>query len=213
MDYYTFFNMNRPLKSSQVIEPKARSIIFGHRGGWVFTPRDLSALGDPRSVGMALTRLSRKGIIRQLARGLYDYPIDHPTFGRIPPSADAVAKALAARDASRLQPAGAYAANILGLSEQVPTRIVFLTDGPSRRVKFGQQEIVLKRTTPRNMATAGRKSGTLIQALRHIGKRNVNDKTLATLKRQLTRQDRVQLLKDLRYAPGWIADILRQLAA
>jgi hypothetical protein len=205
--------MKRPSKSTQVIEPKARSIIFGHRGGWVFTPRDLSALGDPRSVGMALTRLSRKGIIRQLARGLYDYPIDHPSFGRIPPSADAVAKALAKRDASRLQPTGAYAANILGLSEQVPTRIVFLTDGPSRRVKFGQQEIVLKRTTPRNMATAGRKSGTVIQALRHIGQRNVNDKTLAILKRQLTKPDRAQLLKDLRYAPGWIADILRKLAA
>lgn len=179
----------------------------------MFTPKDLSALGDPRSVGMALTRLSRKGIIRQLARGLYDYPIDHPTFGRIPPSADAVAKALAARDASRLQPAGAYAANILGLSEQVPTRIVFLTDGPSRRVKFGHQEIVLKHTTPRNVATAGRKSGTIIQALRHIGERNVNDKTLAILKRQLTKQDRAQLLKDLRHAPGWVAEIMRQLAA
>ena len=179
----------------------------------MFTPKDLSALGDPRSVGMALTRLSRKGIIRQLARGLYDYPIDHPTFGRIPPSADAVANALAARDASRLQPAGAYAANILGLSEQVPTRIVFLTDGPSRRVKFGQQEIVLKHTTPRNVATAGRKSGTIIQALRHIGERNVNDKTLAILKRQLTKQDRAQLLKDLRHAPGWVAEIMRQLAA
>ena len=121
--------MISPSKSTQVIEPKARSIIFGHRGGWVFTPSDLARLGDPRSVGMALTRLSRKGIIRQLARGLYDYPIDHPSFGRIPPSADAVAKALAKRDAARLQPTGAYAANILGLSEQVPTRIVFLTDG------------------------------------------------------------------------------------
>ena len=162
---------------------------------------------------MALTRLSRKGITRQLARGLYDYPIDHPSFGRIPPSADAVAKALAKRDASRLQPTGAYAANILGLSEQVPTRIVFLTDGPSRRVKFGQQEIVLKGTTPRNMATAGRKSGTIIQALRHIGQRNVNDKTLAIIRRQLTKQDRAQLLTDLRHAPGWVAEILRQLAA
>ncbi len=162
---------------------------------------------------MALTRLSRKGIIRQLARGLYDYPIDYPSFGRIPPSADAVAKALAKRDASRLQPTGAYAANILGLSEQVPTRIVFLTDGPSRRVKFGQQEIVLKGTTPRNMATAGRKSGTIIQALRHIGQRNVNDKTLAIIRRQLTKQDRVQLLKDLHYTPGWVAEFLRQLAA
>ena len=205
--------MKRPSKSPQVIEPKARSIIFGHRGGWVFTPRDLATLGDPRSVGMALTRLSRKGIIRQLARGLYDYPIDHPSFGRIPPSADAVANALAKRDASRLQPTGAYAANILGLSEQVPTRIVFLTDGPSRRVKFGQQEIVLKRTTPRNMATAGRKSGTIIQALRHIGQRNINDRTLAIIKRQLTKQDRAQIIKDLRYAPGWIVEILRQLSA
>lgn len=65
---YTFFNMNRGSKTSQVIEQKARFIIYGHKGGWVFTPRDLAALGDPRSVGMALTRLSRKGIIRQLAR-------------------------------------------------------------------------------------------------------------------------------------------------
>jgi hypothetical protein len=76
---------------------------------------------------MALTRLCRKGVIRQLARGLYDFPIDHPSLGRIAPSADAVAKALAARDAVRLQPAGAYAANMLGLSDQVPTKVVFLT--------------------------------------------------------------------------------------
>ena len=204
--------MNSSSKSTQVIEPKARSIIFGHRGGWVFTPGDLAALGDPRSVGMALTRLARKGIIRQLARGLYDYPIDHPSFGRIPPSADAIAKALVKRDASRLQPTGAYAANILGLSEQVPTRIVFLTDGPSRRVKFGQQEIVLKRTTTRNMATAGRTSGTVIQALRHIGQRNVDEETLAILKRQLSKQDRAQLQKDQHYAPAWIRNILRQFA-
>ena len=134
-------------KSTQVIEPKARSLIQGHGRGWVFTPRSLAALGDPRSIGMALTRLSRKGTVRQLARGLYDYPIEHPTLGTIAPSADAIAKALAARDATRLQPAGAYAANILGLSEQVPTRIVFLTDGPSRRVKIGQREIILKGTT------------------------------------------------------------------
>jgi hypothetical protein len=113
----------------------------------------------------------------------------------------------------RLQPTGAYAANILGLSEQVPTRIEFLTDGPSRRVKFGRQEIVLKRTTPRNMATAGRKSGTIIQALRHIGQAHVSDKTLAILRRQLTKQERAQILKDLPYAPAWIADMLRQLAA
>ncbi|HEX2828757.1 MAG TPA: DUF6088 family protein [Burkholderiales bacterium] len=205
--------MTAAKRHTQVIEPKARSIIFGHRGGWVFTPKDLATLGDPRAVGMALTRLSRKGLIRQLARGLYDYPIDHPTFGHGPPSADAVAKALATREGSKVQPTGAYVANILGLSEQVPTRIVFLTNGPSRKVNYGQQEIVLKHTTPRNVATAGRKSGTVIQALRHIGQRNVNDRTLAILKRQLTDDDQKQLLRDLRYAPAWVAEIMRKLAA
>lgn len=200
-------------KQQHSIDSKVLSRIYGHRGGWVFTPAHFLDLGNRAAVAAALKRHKRKGLIRQLTRGLYDYPVDHPTFGRIPPSADAVARALASRDAVRLQPTGAYAANILGLSEQVPTRIVFLSDGPSRRVKFGAQEIVLKQTTPRNVATAGRKSGTVIQALRHIGESNVDDKALAIIKRQLTKQDRAQLLKDLRYAPGWIADILRELAA
>jgi hypothetical protein len=162
---------------------------------------------------MALTRLTRKGVIRQLARGLYDFPIDHPSLGRIAPSADAVAKALAARDAVRLQPAGAYAANMLGLSDQVPAKVVFLTDGPSRRVQLGQREIVLQRTTPRNMATAGRISGTVIQALRYLGQRHVDDRVVATLNRQLSAADKAQLGSDLKYAPAWIAAILRRLAA
>jgi hypothetical protein len=160
---------------------------------------------------MALTRLTRKGVIRQLARGLYDFPIDHPTLGRIAPSADAIAKALAARDAVRLQPAGAYAANMLGLSDQVPTRVVFLTDGPSRRVQLGQREIVLQRTTPRNMATAGRISGTVIQAVRHLGQRSVDDRVISILSRQLSDADKAQLLNDLKYAPAWIAAIFRRL--
>lgn len=200
-------------KQAQSIDYKVLNRIYGHRGGWVFTPAHFLDLGSRTAIAAALKRHKKAGVIRQLDRGLYDYPIDHPTLGRIAPSADAVARALARRDAVRLQPTGAYAANILGLSEQVPTRIEFLTDGPSRRVKFGQQEIVLKGTTPRNMATAGRKSGTIVQALRHIGQRHVNDRTLAILKRQLTKKDREQLLKDLRYAPVWIAEILRKLAA
>ena len=200
-------------KQHNSVDSKVLSRIYGHRRGWVFTPTNFLDLGNRTAVAAALKRHKQTELIRQLARGLYDYPIDHPSFGRIPPSADAVARALASRHAVRLQPTGAYAANVLGLSAQAPTRIVFLTDGPSRRIKFGRQEIVLKGTTTRNMATAGRKSGTIIQALRHIGQRNVNDRTLAILKRQLSKQDRVQLQKDLRYAPGWVANIMRKLAA
>ena len=121
-----------------------------------------------------------------------------------------MANALKGRDATRLQPSGAYAANLLGLSNQIPMKIVFLTDGASKCVKLGKQEIILKRTTPRNMATAGRISGLVIQALRHLGQRHVDESVLHTLDRCLSNDDKKQLAKDLRYAPAWIADLLRK---
>lgn len=204
--------MKHTTLTRQVIEPTMLSMIQGHGGGWVFTPSAFARVGTPRSVGMALTRLSRKGTIRQLARGLYEVPKSHPRLGAVPASTEAIAKALAGRHAIRLQPMGAYAANELGLSEQVPVRTVFLTDGPSRRVKIGKREIVLKRTTPRNMATAGRPSGMVIQALRWIGQRHVDANVVAKLRRNLRPEDRAALVKDAHLAPAWIAAIFRELA-
>ena len=186
--------------------------VYGSGRGKVFTPRVFSDIAEPRSVGMALTRLCRKGTIRRLSQGIYDYPRIHPKLGLLFPSVDAVARALAGNDAIRLQPSGAYAANLLGISEQVPMRVVFLTDGPSRHVKLGNQEILLKRTTPRNMATAGRVSGQVIQALRHLGQRHVDDSVVEGLRSRLSADEKKLLLKDVRYAPAWIAAVMRRVA-
>ncbi len=188
------------------------SRIYGNGRGWVFSPNQFLDLGNRSAVGVALHRLTKAGTIRRLTRGLYDYPKQHPTFGVIAPDPDAVAKALAGKHAVRVQPSGAYAANLLGLSDQVPAKIVFLTDGPAQRVKIGTQEISLKRTSPRNMATAGRLSGLIIQALRYLGRSQVDDKTLRRLKQKLSGKDSQLLLKDVAYAPAWIGDILRELA-
>ncbi len=196
----------------QSIDNKILSMVYGRGRGFVFTPKLFASLGDPRTVGMALTRLSRKGTIRRLSRGMYDYPRKHPQLGLLSPSIDAVARALKGRDATRLQPSGAYAANLLGLSDQVPMRVLFLTDGPPKRVQLGQQEIILKHTTPRNMATAGNISGLVIQALRYLGQKYVDETVLDTLKKNLSADDKKQLAKDLHYAPSWIAAIMRSIA-
>lgn len=195
----------------QSIESKILDRVYGHRRGWVFTPKYFSGLGDMGSIGMALTRLLRKGTIRRLDRGLYDYPAHHPKIGSLSPSVDALAKALAERDAIRLQPTGAYAANLLGLSDQVPMKVVFSTDGPSRHVRVGNQEIYLKRTTPRNMATAGKISGLVIQALRFLGQKGSNSSIIQTLRRRLSAEDKAELLKDIRFAPAWVAAVIREI--
>jgi hypothetical protein len=196
----------------QTIDAKLKSRIYGSGRGSAFTPNDFLDIGGRDAVDKALSRLAAKKTIRRLARGLYEYPREHPELGMLSPDIEKVAKALAGKDRIRLQPAGAYATNLLGLSEQVPARVVFLTDGPSRTVKIGRQEIQLRRTTPRNMAATGRLSGLLMQALRHLGKEHISSTRLEHLKRTLPEMERRRLLKDLRLAPAWMHPLFRELA-
>jgi hypothetical protein len=196
----------------QSIDSKILSRIYGRGRGCVVTPTDFLDQGSRQSVDLALHRLVKKGILRRLARGLYDYPRIDPELGPLSPTIDEVAKALKGRDNIRLQPSGGYAANILGLSEQVPVKVVFLTDGPTRRVQIGNRIIVFKHTTPRSMVTAGRVSGLVIQALRYIGQRHIDDSISKRLRNKLSVDDKKQLLQDIRYAPAWIAAEMRRIA-
>lgn len=204
--------MPRPLKAPQSIDSRILAAIK-HRGrGAVFVPADFLEFGSRQSIDIALHRLARKGTIRRLARGVYDYPKQHRVLGPLQPSAETVARAIAGRDYTRLQPAGAYAANTLGLSDQVPAKAVFLTDGPSRTVKIGATTIQLRRTTAKNMAAAGRLSGLLIQALRELGQDHITPARRAHLKRTLPASKRRELIKDIRLAPAWMHAIFRELA-
>ncbi len=63
------------------------------------------------------------------------------------------------------------------------------------------------------MAAAGNISGLIIQALRHLGQKHVDAEVVSRLDSRLDNADRKQLMKDIRYAPAWIADIFRRLAA
>ena len=195
----------------QDIANKIVSRIYGHGKGWCFTPKDFVDLGSPESVRIKLFRLAKQQVIRRLAKGLYDYPDEHEQLGLLSASHDAVADALARHDRIRVQPTGAYAANLLGLSEQVPAKVVYLTEGRARRVKLGNREIRLKQTTSQHMATAGRISGTVIQALRYIGNDRLTAVHLRTLQRKLNVADKKCLRTDLIHAPAWMHKWLRQI--
>jgi hypothetical protein len=203
--------MNRK-QSTQSIAFKVVQAIRGRGRGSVFVPADFVPIGSKETVDVVLHRLAKQGTIRRLARGVYDFPKEHPVLGPLAPSAEAVAIALAGRDRTRLQPAGAYAANTLGLTEQVPAKAVFLTDGPTRTVKIGPTTIHLRRTTPKNMEAAGRLSGLLIQAFRELGQDHVTPERREHLKRTIPAAKRRELLKDLRLAPAWMHPIFRELA-
>lgn len=177
----------------------------------MFTPGDFKDLGSRSAIDMTLMRHKEKGTIRKLARGLYDYPKVDQILGFMPPTTDDIARALAGRDATKVQPSGAHAANLLGLTTQVPVKIVYLTDGRSRTVKVGNRQIVLQHREPKNLATAGKISGLVIQALKYLGQDHIDEQIIEQLDRRLNSTDRAQLLKDIRYAPEWISQIIKQL--
>lgn len=198
---------------SQSIEKSITSRIYGRGRGSVFSPNDFLDLGSRGSVDLSLHRLTHAGTIRRIARGLYHYPESHRLLGEVAPSIEAVAKALAASEQIKLQPSGAYAANLLGLSEQVPAKVVFLTSGRARKVKLGKLVIELRPTSSRQMAAAGRTSGLVLAALRYLGKAHITPERIAHLRKTLSREDRKRLLTDLPSAPAWLHPHLRAIAS
>ncbi|MDQ3003127.1 MAG: DUF6088 family protein [Fibrobacterota bacterium] len=180
--------------------------------GTVFTPGDFAAMGGSKAVGKCLEWLVKRNELRWLVRGLYDKPRHDEVLGILWPSPDAVIKAITDKNKIRVQPAGVHAANMLGLSEQVPAKYIFLTDGGSRMVKAGPMRIALRHTSPRNMAAAGRFTGLLIQAFKSLGVKHIDKWHLARLKKTVPVADRLGLLNDLDLAPAWMRPLFMELA-
>ena len=166
--------------------------VRGKGRGSVWTPGDFLDLGSRAAVDQGLSRLARRGRITRVARGIYAYPQVSPRLGALTPSPDAVAGAVAGARRSRLQVSGARAANELGLSTQVPARAVYLTDGPSKVVKLGRQEVRLKHVAANRMAGAGTRAGMVLEALRYLG-RDAAPHAVPRLRGQLSTRDKAIL--------------------
>src|ERR1041385_5547446 len=95
-------------KNPQSLDSEVLNRIYGMRRGAVLTPARFLDLGTREAIRLVLFRLVRKGLIRRLTRGLFDYPVIHPELGLLSPSAEKIAQALAKNDRIRVQPAGAY---------------------------------------------------------------------------------------------------------
>lgn len=178
----------------------------------VWIPQDFLDLGSRAAVDKALSRNGQNGLLRRAGRGLYHLPRNHPVLGPIGPSYDAMQDLVHRKAGGDVFPTGAHAANALGLSDQVPMRSWHLTTGPSRRIRNGKAEIVLRHVSPRFVSTRNPKTAQVILALRWLGKRAVGDDVISTLRRNLSPSDRAGLLADAACAPAWIADIFHQLA-
>ena len=123
--------------------------------GTIFFPEQFDQVGNNDAVRQTLSRICKEGLIIRLSQGVYLYPVEDKELGVLYPSVDTIAKAIALRDKARIIPTGIYALNRLGLSTQVPMKVVYLTDGIPRKINIAEQTITFKQTAPKNFAYKG----------------------------------------------------------
>lgn len=190
-----------------------KRIRSGGRGA-VFTPKDFLDLGSRYATDQVFSRLVRSGDIQRLSRGLYFYPGVNAKLGiPLTPDVDQIAQAVGRRTGSRMIPSGAAAANIFGLSTQVPAKIVYLSDGRSRRIRIGKKmELEIRHVAPKELPPGSPTSAMVFQALRHLGQPAVDAHVVARLRAAIRTRDKKTLLRDARYTTDWIAGIVRQIS-
>ncbi len=200
--------------SSPSIASQARRIIQNWGPGRVFVPRDLLQklrTGERGAVDVALHRLVAEGAIRRLRHGLFDSPKVHQRLGPLTPSIDDLAQAIARSSGQRALASDATAANQLGVSNQVPARPVFLTDGPTRDLRVGPQVVRFRHVAPSRMAGNNSRAGLVVRALRFLGKDGIHIRHVNHLHGQLDPADRRALQRIRHDAPAWMDAYLGQL--
>jgi len=196
----------------QSVKDKVLARIYGHGKGWCFSQKDFLGISSRNDVDKALSLLTKEGCIRRIHHGLYDYPKYSDLLKTVlSPDVDQVAQAIARKHGWRIQPTGAIAANLLGVSEQVPAKVVYLSDGHSKEVKIGKATIRFKHSEPKDLNVKNRKSALVIQALRYVGQSMVEGHIISRIRVQLSETDRRELLKDARYGTDWVFEVVKKI--
>lgn len=165
----------------------------------------------PESVGRILSQLADENLLIRIASGIYVKP-RMSRFGPVMPSVNKLVNAIAERDKVQVIPVGIVALNLLGLSTQVPMVYCYLTNGSARTINIGNTKVVLKRGVPRNFAYKTKLIALLVQALKELKQKNIEEEHLQQIAMLLTKeQDQEALRSDVLIMPEWMRGIVKPM--
>ncbi len=193
----------------QSIEDKIIARIYGKGRGWSFCPKDFQDIATRSAVDQALSRLHRKGTVRRVLRGIYDYPRRSKALDmQASPDVDQVAHAVARRLGWQIQATGAWAENLIGLSTQVPAIVEYLTSGRAMTFEVDGTEVEFRPVAHRDLEPG--KYGLIIQALKSLGKAHIDEHIIRYLQKMLSSSDCRKLLKR-KQTTGWVYEVIKKI--
>ena len=187
-----------------VLTKEIRNTIERNGPGRLYMVQDFAGLNNDGLVTRALSRLENEGMLIRLAQGLYLYPARNK-YGILFPTIEKIAYAIAEKDKARIIPSGLTALNLLGLSTQVATNAVYITDATARELAIGNRKIIFKRAAPRNFAYKSDLFPMVVAAMKELGKDGVTDEHLKIIKQVIGKYGDIDEIRyDYNIAPQWI---------
>jgi hypothetical protein len=191
---------------------KVLSIIRNKGRGWVFSATDFTLSLSRWKVDRSLADLAREGKIRRIMTGLYDYPrFSHILEKDAAPDLRKTAEAIARKHGWRIYPDGNTALNYLGLSTQIAAQNIWLSDGPTKKFRIGNRLLKFKHTAIKE-ASKYPETALVIQAMKALGEKQLNDELLSELTQKYSGQEWKRIRKDAAKATGWVFERINRIA-
>lgn len=187
--------------------------ISGHGRGWAFSSNDLAHKFTRQEIDNTLSDLVKKGKIRRVTRGIYDYPKYSELLKKeLSSDIDQVARAYARKFNWDIEVSGDTALNVLGLSTQVVGKYLYLSNGPNKSYKLNDgRTIEFKKSALKNIGFKHKESSLLVQALKTLGKEHIGESTIKKIREQVDENMYEKILKDTKTATSWIYEAIKQI--
>ncbi|GAB1262175.1 hypothetical protein NBRC116495_28820 [Aurantivibrio plasticivorans] len=159
-----------------------------------------------------LSDLAKKGKIRRVARGIYDYPAWSDLLGQyLSPDMDWVARAYARKNNWRIEITGEAAMNLMALSNQVTAKYMFLSDGPNRTYQTKGGTLRFKHANLKTIGFKYRESILLVQGIKALGKAHISEKAISNMREYIAPERREKILKDCKSTTDWIYEVIKEV--
>ena len=202
--------VNKQMKSRRNIKQDVMTTIADSEPHSVFFISDFQRLGSPETIRKIFFQASLEGMLERISQGIYVKPKES-RFGKVPISLEKLAFKIADRDHSTILPTGSTAANIIGLSTQIPMNLSYITSGSTRTLEIGNRKLYFRHASPKNFASKGKVMPIIIQGMKEIGETNMTDQQFSAIKNFIENNTDQYLSEDLCLAPVWIQKIIKKI--
>ncbi|WP_434328561.1 DUF6088 family protein [Mycoplasma capricolum subsp. capricolum] len=186
--------------------------IDSFRSGKVFISNDFLDIASNETIRRTLNKLVNENKIKRIMNGFYYNPEYNELIHEYEMfTVNELAFSIARKYNWEIAPFGIACLNILGLSTQVPAKMIYVSNGKNKTYKIQKREIEFKKVNNKEISNMSLKTKIVIQAIKEIGKNELNQKDINKIQNQLSDTEKQNLLKEAKNTIAWIYEYIKKI--